>query len=151
MLPVTMLCIYFLTTPDVCSTYRQIVSNKPSIDPKLAQTISRSVVKSSKKYGINPNLYAAILMQESGYNPKAVNKKSQDFGLSQINKNTVSTFRFSKLKLMTDIPYSIEAGAIVLHDIKLRYEKKESHYWTRYNTSHPGKRLIYKSKVLRFY
>ena len=146
-----MLCIYFLTTPDVCSTYRQIVSNKPSIDPKIAQTISQTVVKVSKKYGINPNLYAAILMQESGYDPKAVNVKSQDFGLSQINKNTVTAFRFSKVKLMTDIHYSIEAGAIVLHDIKLRYGKREPHYWTRYNTSHPGKRLIYKNKVLRFY
>ena len=145
-----MLCIYFLTTPDVCSTYRQIVSNKPSIDPKLAQTISRSIVKVSNKYNISPNLYAAILMQESAYNPKAVNPKSGDFGIAQINKTTIATFRFSKTKILSDVHYAIEAGAIVLSEIKVRHSKKERTYWTRYNASKPTKRLIYKKNVLRY-
>jgi len=151
MLPTTMLCIYFLTTPDVCSVYRQVVSNKQSINPKYAQELSRAIVKVSKQYDLNPNLYAAILMQESAYRLNAVNKKSLDFGIAQINDRTIKAFRLNKRKLTSNLDYAIEAGAIVLSDFKKRHGKKETYYWTRYNTSHPGKRLIYKNKVLRFY
>jgi soluble lytic murein transglycosylase-like protein len=151
MLTTTMLCIYFITTPDVCATYRQVVSNKPTIELRYAQELSKAIVKASKKYNINPYLYTAILMQESGYSLTAVNKKSADYGISQINHRTITAFKFDKRKLISNLHYAVEAGAIVLSDFKKRHGKKEVHYWTRYNTSHPGKRLIYKNKVLRFY
>ena len=145
-------CAYFLTTQEVCSTYAQITRNHHLIDTAYAKHVSELVVSTSKKYNIRPDIYTAILLQESRLKLDAVNKRSKDYGIAQINERTAKSFKFCKKKLVTDLPYSIEAGAIVLSDFKRRWFKKEGYnYWTRYNTSHPGKRLVYKNKVLRFY
>jgi len=146
------LCIYFMTTPEVCSTYRQVVSNKPDINLAYARKLSRGIVASAKKHNVRHNIYTAILMQESCYKNNAVNKKSKDYGIAQINIKTIVAFKFDKRKLLTDLNYSIDAGAEVLGDFKKRHFKKEGYnYWTRYNTSNLNKRLVYKQKVQKYF
>jgi len=146
------LCFYFLTTPDVCSTYRQIVKNKPDIDSEYAKTLSKEIVRASEKYKVRSDIYTAILMQESSYRLAAINPSSNDFGIAQINKKTAASYKFCPKKLTTDLRYSIEAGAKVLSDFKKMYFKKEGYeYWSRYNTSNPKKRKTYKQKVLRHF
>lgn len=148
----TILCFYFLTTPEVCATFSQIVRNKPNIDPTYAQTLSSEIVRVAKRYGIRSDIYTAILMQESGYDLKAINKRSHDYGIAQINKKTAAAFKLCPKKLTSDLSYSVEAGALVLSDFKNRWFKKEGYeYWSRYNTSNKEKRLLYKQKVLRHF
>lgn len=87
-------------------------------------------------------------MQESGYSVSAVSE-SQDYGLGQININTIRNFRFDRARLLSDVEYSVEASCIVLADFKARYGHRESEYWSRYNAGNTAKRAVYKSLVNR--
>jgi soluble lytic murein transglycosylase-like protein len=114
--------------------------------------VSEAIDKYTTRYNIEPHIYTSILMQESGYDLAAANDKSKDYGISQINIRTIKAFGFDKKRLLTDLDYSIKAGAIVLSDFKRMYHKKEGDkYWSRYNTSKPSLRLVYKRKVARHF
>ena len=130
----------------------QIVKNKPAINLDYAMELSNLINKAALELGINPNKYAAILAQESMYKLNIQNnkKKCKDYGISQINCETVEGYKFDKKRLLTDLAYSVQAGAIVLADFKKSYEKKEPDYWTRYNSSKPKHREKYKKLVSRF-
>ncbi len=146
--------------------YRQIKRNKPDINEQLAKDLSHIISKMSKKHSVPANLYTAILMQESGYDLNAVNlscgiafagDKShtelcviKDAGISQINYKTINDWKFNTSRLLTDLNYSVEAGAKVLADIKKRYSKNDPEFWTRYNASSPEKRATYKKLVSRW-
>jgi len=137
---------------------QQIIVNKPEIDIRHAMRLSYFIVHESAKVGINPQLFAAILMQESSYQLGAKNCKDTeagyeictDYGLSQIHYKTVALYGFDKKKLTTDMEYSIKAGLRVLSDFKKRYGNKEIHYWTRYNSSNPKARKKYQERVERW-
>lgn len=101
-----------------------------------------------KKYPkIHCPVFKAILYQESKFKLDAINKKSLDLGISQINYRTAILYKFTLHKLLNDLEYSIEAGAIVLNDLRKSYGKKEVDYWTRYNSNKPHLREIYKERV----
>lgn len=102
-------------------------------------------------------------MQESGYRLAAKGchegrnvadftyaKVCSDFGMSQIYFKTAQGFGFDIDRLLTDLDYSVEAGAIVLADFQKRYSHKELDWWTRYNASSRAKRNIYKTLVERY-
>lgn len=79
-----------------------------------------------------------------------------DFGISQIYYKTAHGWKFEIERLTTDLEYSVEAGAIVLHDIMDRFEAKDVNWWTRYNCGFRGttKRdtcQIYKKLVERYF
>jgi len=127
--------------------YNQILSNKPEIDKVKAKQIAHHISMVNIRYKIPKRIYAAILMQESRYKLNAVNKKSNDYCMAQINIRTARAFNFDKKRLLTDLKYCIEAGAIVLADFKRMYAHKENTWFTRYNSSNPKKRKIYFSKI----
>ena len=74
-----------------------------------------------------------------------------DIGISQIHYKTAKAFKFQMIRLMLDLEYSVEAGAIVLADFMKRYSKREEDWWTRYNASSRSKRNIYKNLVSRYF
>lgn len=127
----------------------QIISNKPDIDTKYADRIAVNIYKLSLKHGIPSDLYAAILMQESKYDLKAKNNRTKDYGIAQINWRTIKHYKFNKNRLMTDLAYSLEAGAIVLKDFMVRYSN-EITWWSRYNSSKIKCRRNYASRVKRY-
>jgi hypothetical protein len=125
--------------------------------------LAKTIVKKSHKYKISPKILAAVLMQESSYNVGAKGKYCGvstitgkrdcivvDYGIGQINHKTIKNFNFDQNKLLSDVKYSIEAAAIVLSDFKRMYGKREVDYWSRYNTSTPSKRKVYKNLVSRY-
>jgi hypothetical protein len=59
-------------------------------------------------------------------------------------------FKLDKDRLLNDLDYSISASAMILADFKRMYGKRESQYWTRYNSGTPSKRETYKKLVSRF-
>lgn len=141
------------------SLKQQIKRNKPSISESSSNMLASHIRKYSKIYNISENLYAAILMQESTYNVKAINKKCgfryianevkqevdcvvADVGISQINVKTVESYGFNPERLQQDLEYSVRAGAIVLSWFKEKYKEKEPNTWyCRYNT---GTRAFHK-------
>jgi len=146
--------------------YQQIIKNSPRIDREYAMELSALIHKYSIKYKIPPHIYTAILMQESSYRLHVkwcttqsvkVNgtwqkqRVCKDFGISQIHYKTARSYGFDKEKLVTDLKYSVKAGAIVLSDFKEMYKLKELDWWTRYNTSNREKRDIYKKRVKRYF
>lgn len=133
--------------------YSQIIKNSPKIQKNYAAKLSNVIFKVTNEMGINPKKYAAILAQESMYRLNAKNcknNKCHDYGIAQINKKTIKHFNFDEQKLLTDLEYSIKAGAIVLANFKKLYGHKEKDFWTRYNASNPLKRKRYKELVIRY-
>lgn len=131
-------------------SYGQIKKNNPSLDETYARELSFIVDKLALRYGIKPDRLTAILAQESMYRLNAVNHKSKDYGIAQINHRTIQRFGFDKKLLLTDLEYSVKAGAIVLADFKRMYGKREKKYWSRYNSSDKEKRKEYEQLVAKF-
>lgn len=128
----------------------QIKRNNPSLSESYVQELSKLIKKTSKKHEIPAGLFTAILMQESAYNIKAVNracgllyngKKAQgeacvaaDIGITQINIKTMKSYGFDAERLQNELSYSLEAGAIVLKWFKDKYAEEEPQTWfCRYN------------------
>ncbi len=141
-------------------TLKQILQNKANIDKFYAERLSKAIVKYSNQYGIESELYTAILMQESSYQLNAIscyegvdskdlfNKKTIciDFGIAQINYKTIEKYQFNNIKLLKDLDYSVEAGAKVLAWFKVTYAKSEPHRWhCRYNVGTASPKKINKS------
>lgn len=57
-----------------------------------------------------------------------------DFGISQIHYKTIARYNFDAHLLLTDLEYSVEAGAIVLKNFMKAFANKgDPDWWTRYN------------------
>ena len=130
--------------------FDQVVKNHPKIDRVYAQRVATAIQKVAKEMGIKPQRLAAILAQESRYTLTAVNRRSNEYGIAQINHRTIESFGFDKQRLLTDLEYSVKAGAIVLADFKRMYGKREKNYWSRYNSSNKDKRQEYEILVAKF-
>jgi soluble lytic murein transglycosylase-like protein len=148
---ITILLFSFLSLANAeTDVYTQIVTNKPNIDKQKAEKIAKTIKKVRKQYRLPAGILTAILMQESSYRLNAVNKSSSDYGIAQINVRTAKHFEFDTERLLTDLEYSIEAGAIVLADFYKRYGHREKDWFTRYNHSNPEIRGRYLEKLVRW-
>lgn len=137
-------------TEPVSPVMVQILRNHPDIEMDYARELAKAIYKVSGELRLRPERLAAILAQESMYTLNAVNKRSKDFGIAQINWRTVERYGFDKKRLLTDLEYSVKAGAIVLADFKRMYGKREKNYWSRYNSSDETKRKEYEILVARY-
>ncbi len=112
--------------------------------------LSDVIYKASKRHNIPSKIFTAILMQESAYkldaknctsgklveNKLVTNKKKKvcsDFGIAQIYYTTAEAYNFDENLLLTDLEYSVNAGAKVLSWFKETYAADEYYWWTRYN------------------
>jgi soluble lytic murein transglycosylase-like protein len=149
----TIILSIFLTVSANAGNFGTVLSQLKKRAPNLPKyeqiMLAHTITKICNQHKINPRLFTAILIQESGLKLDAINKKSNDYGISQINKHTIARYKFNKQKLLTDVHYSISAGVLVLADFKKSYGKRDKFYWTRYNTSNPEKREVYKKLVMR--
>jgi len=149
--------------PIVCQIMKngQTVGGKYTIKKEKAEQLAKIIKKVSKKHNIPANLFAAILAQESLYNVAAKNcqkgfvtpyrapagvstissdievRVCSDFGISQIHYKTVELYKFDINRLLSDVEYSVEAGAIVLSWFIKTYKHEEDAF-TRYNCGLKG-------------
>jgi len=133
--------------------YCQILKNSPKINKQYAMRLSNVIDNMSKLYKLDSAIYTAILAQESMFKLNAKNCRKgfcYDHGISQINYKTALIYNFNLNGLTTDLVYSVQAGAIVLADLRKAYAHKDKDYWTRYNASNKLKRAVYKAKVIRY-
>lgn len=107
------------------------LSPKPPHDPL---ELAVSFVDAGLRYGLDPHLLVAIGFVESRFFVGAINKKSNDFGLMQVNAYNIKAMKLDKQRLLSDIDYSINAGAAILSYFKRRYAKGQPKTWyCRYN------------------
>jgi hypothetical protein len=153
--------------PLACQIYTNRLKVDFPIDSGEALLLEKAISRIAVKHNIDPHLYAAMLMQENKYRldskgcHKAIINKGkkvtintkicQDFGMSQINWRTAQSLKMDIPRMLKDVEYSLESGAIILADFKKRYSKKEKHWWTRYNASNPEKRKVYQKLVEKYH
>ncbi len=119
------------------------------------QVVEAEARKAAAKFGLDADLYVAIVRVESGLYAGAYNKQTHDYGAAQVNKKTAQLYGFNLHLLKTDLKYNLEAGAKILADFKQTWPET---YICRYNVGSGrliGKRLSnclkYKSKVFKEY
>lgn len=104
------------------------------VQPAQGQDLKAIVIAAAEKYNVDAVLFVAIVQQESNFETKAYNPKSQDYGLAQINYKTARAYGLNTHRLLHDSKYNAEAGARILADIQNRYGYKEPQTWfCRYN------------------
>jgi soluble lytic murein transglycosylase-like protein len=116
---------------------------------KHKQKIVKAVIKYSKLHNLNPFELISVMKLESGFDIKAHNSKSKDYGLMQINAYHVRVSKLSKSRLLSDIDYNVKIGSQILAQFKHRYP---SDYVCRYNigtTKVPSPRQIKKCTKYR--
>ena len=103
---------------DTEKIYKMIFELKPTIEEKLAEKLSSSIVEKSLKYELEPELVTAIILKESSFNPKAKSKVGCK-GLMQVYPK----FHKEKLKVRNIIPkdlynidHNIDVGCEILRE-----------------------------------
>jgi hypothetical protein len=124
----------------------QVLRNSPKIKIDYAKRIVFYVEKYSKIYDIDPKLMLAVFRQESNYSLGAVNKKTKDFSIGQINIKNVRHFKMDQKRLHTDLEYAIERSFFIMSQFK----GSGKHWWARYNSSKPTAKHAYIQAVGRW-
>lgn len=111
----TELLIKMLTTGLMVSsmTLTQVRRNNPYLSKKYSEEVAVSIDKYAKEYKIPPNIIAAIFMVESGYKLNSINKASSDYGIGQVNEYNIRAYKLDKMRLLTDLDYSVKWGVHV--------------------------------------
>jgi len=91
--------------------------------------------KIAVQHNINPKLFEAIIRQESSFRVNAINLRSQDYGLGQINIRNIRSLGLDKHRLTTDPTYNLTHSALILQRIQRLYAH-EDQWWCRYNVGY---------------
>lgn len=94
----------------------------------------------------------AIFFQESSLklDPSgcAVHKKCTDFGIGQVRvKVWEKAFNIDRIKLLTDVHYSVQTSVRVLAHYKAKYSKRELNWFTRYHSGITEYRAEYMKRL----
>lgn len=102
----------------------------PQLPPSEAKAIAQGValVKHSTDCQTDWKVLLAIAYIESGFNRYAINKKTNDIGLMQVNAHTAKTLQLSTRRLLKDLPYNIQAGCKVIDENRMNFATRYS-YW----------------------
>lgn len=99
-----------------------------------AKTPQFYINKYCVEYDINCHIVKAILTQESQLKVNAVNHKSKDYGIGQLNIKIINAYGLNKQLLLSDVKYSVDMSMRQLKWFKDRYKHKEpATWWCRYN------------------
>ena len=86
-------------------------------------------------YGLSPDLFNAVLAVESRHDQAAVNHRTKDYGIGQINAKTAKLYGLDLQRLKHDVNYNLAASAKILSDFQRRYSRREPVVWfCHYNT-----------------
>lgn len=97
--------------------------------PKKLQSYSPTIEKYSRKYGVDPNLVAGVIKQESGYNPNAVSRAGA-MGLMQLMPDTARAMGVSD---PFDPEQNIRGGVKFLRKMLDRFDGNQELALAAYN------------------
>jgi soluble lytic murein transglycosylase-like protein len=96
--------------------------------------LSKAIASACEQYQVPCRVYTAVLATESMYKLGAVNSRTSDLGIAQINPETARSLGLDQKRLTTDLEYSVNAGAQVLAWFYKTYRTEEPRTWVaRYN------------------
>jgi soluble lytic murein transglycosylase-like protein len=104
----------------------------------------------AQQYNLDPELFSAIVEQESSWNVSAYNAATADYGLTQINEYNVKALNLDRERLLTDPRYNLEAGAKILSYFQKRYAHKERLWFARYNCGTRALPLVNQPKCMKY-
>jgi hypothetical protein len=107
------------------------------------------IAANSVKYGIDWKIPVAIFKQESNFNYKAVNFKSRDFGLGQINAINIEYYKIDLGKLLTEKDYAVEETIKLL--AFLCNNGRDKGCYTKYHSYTPSQRKKYKNTLKKHF
>lgn len=119
---------------------------QPTMTPKQVEEMSIKINQAAIDRGLCPYLVAGIVALESEFKINAVNRRSKDYGLMQINKYNIRARGLNKARLLKDADYNLKFGTLILSEFKARYD---SDWVCRYNigtTKAPNKKQLKKCK-----
>ena len=124
---------YILSGIDITSVKwqikQQILKNNPKV--KNVDRLTHYIHNASISHDVPWDIFTAILMRESRYQNGVVN--DFDFGIAQININNVVAYNLSLFRVLYEIPYSIDSGAMILSWFKKTYSHRTPRWWVGYN------------------
>lgn len=103
-----------------------IMNNNPTIEKHRAEKIALHLDKYKKQFKIPARIMLGIWMHESAYKVNAVNHKSKDYGIGQINERTIKLYGIDKDRLLKDLDYSIYKSVKVFSWFYKNYPPKEA-------------------------
>jgi len=118
--------------------------------PVEAKELGKVADKYAKQFNIDRRLVRAIIKVESNWDNSAVSN-TNDYGLMQINKNTITYFNFDLKKIKKDPDYAVYCGVFYLAHLRYRYGLKDKYWWARYHSSTPHLKRKYIRRVLDVY
>lgn len=113
--------------------YPQISKNAPHLPEKYVQEVGKAVNKICLEMDIPCPILKAVLFVESEYLVGAVNNRTKDYGIGQINEKNIRKLKLDKYRLLTDVEYSVYEAAKILKYFQKRYSKTEYCWFARYN------------------
>lgn len=140
MIPIIIFTVIVLILNDVQGA-EQISRNAPHLATEYVMEVEKISNKYCAEYKIPCNIFKAILAVESNYSVEAFNKKTKDYGIGQINEKTIQSLKLDKVRLLTDLDYSIKKSAQILKYFYVRFHTKEEHWYVRYNVGTRTKAL----------
>ncbi len=115
--------------PELIEIQESVMQNTEGAYKGNVLRLSKAILRSSKRHGVPYRVLTAVLAVESSYRLSAVNKKSNDYGIAQINQWNIEAHKLDKTKLLTDLEYSIDAGAMILAYFYKRYADHKPRRW----------------------
>lgn len=88
-------------------------SSKKAVPPAILAT---EIKRLSDAYGVSPYTIARIILVESRGLPYAYNKRTNDYGLMQLNSHTMKAYGITKRCALT-WQCNLEAGIMILSEI----------------------------------
>lgn len=114
------------------SQYMIINTTAPELSPETVIKLLYLVNKNAIVYNIPADLFVSIMAQESKFKVSAINKKTGDRGIMQINPVNIKKKKMDKRRLVTDVAYSVQRGAEILSWFRQKYPD-EKDWFVRYN------------------
>lgn len=87
----------------------------------------------AQEYNIDAELFVALVDLESNFQVAAFNKRTKDYGLTQINAYNIKALNLDAKRLLTDPEYNLRAGAQILAWFQRTYAHREPDWFCRFN------------------
>ncbi|MHB1927586.1 MAG: lytic transglycosylase domain-containing protein [Leptospirillum sp.] len=127
------------------------------LSPELCGEIARHILLESRREGIPPYVAVAIAQEESGFDPRALNRKTEDYGLFQVHfpfwkryfaRQASGSLIPIRREDLFGIAVNVRVGMMILrHDIDLErgdYARGIGRYSGRRGVG----KLVYEQKVV---
>jgi transglycosylase-like protein with SLT domain len=116
----------------------------PHVGKHRIAYVANIIKQKSKKYNLDPFVFATIVKQESNFKADVVSCTSHscDYGLAQINDINIDRYHLNKERLIHDDNYNLEIAGKMLSSLKQDFPNEEN-YFSRFHDARPKERAKY--------